>query len=543
MWGAKSALGLVGMPIQGECAHGGAAEWSAMDLLTLISGLDVERRADDGALARVRVCDITEDSSTAVPGSLFVARKGTRDRGSAHVDEAIDGGAVAVLTDDRELLDRSDSVVLVCEDAALIGNVVAERFYRAPSGTLKIAAVTGTNGKTTVAHFVDRIMDGAKQRCGLIGTVEIDDGRERGRAAMTTPPGIELSRTLATMVEHGCKACAMEASSHALDQRRTGAVEIDAAGFTNLTGDHLDYHKELGEYARAKARLFEGLGDGAVAAINVDDAHGGMMIDACADGVRVARCSMVDEGADWFARVEDESIDGMRVVVTSPIGVVEARVGFFGEYNAHNAMIALALSEALLEKLGVGVEDRLGALTRGLHRLNLPRGRMERAGTGKPRVFVDFAHTDDALAHALGAARRVLPEGSKLWCVFGCGGDRDRTKRPRMGRVVRGGADVVVVTSDNPRSEKPGAIVDEVLSGMSKSERDGVVVQVDRARAIRYAVEHADEEDVILICGKGHETEQIVMGDRGELVTHHFDDLEHARGAIEDRGTKKGVVV
>lgn len=513
-----------------------------MDLLTLISGLDVTRRVDDAALGRVRVCDITEDSRTAVPGSLFVARRGTRDRGSAHVEEAIEGGAVAVLTDDRGLLERACGVVLVCEDAALTGNVVAERFYGSPSAALALAAVTGTNGKTTVAHFVDQIMDLAKKRCGLIGTVEVDDGRERGRAAMTTPPGIELSRTLATMVEHGCVACAMEASSHALDQRRTGALQIDAAGFTNLTGDHLDYHRDLDAYARAKAKLFEGLGDGAVAVINMDNAHAGMMVDACGSGVRVARCSMMDPGADWFARVEAESIDGMRIVMETPIGEAGARVGFFGAYNAYNAMIAAALSEALLAKLGMDAQARRTAIERGLGSLTLPRGRMERAGGGKPRVFVDFAHTDDALAHALGAARSVLPAGSRLWCVFGCGGDRDRTKRARMGRVVRDGADAVVVTSDNPRSEKPGAIVDEVLAGMGGADREGVVVQVDRARAIAHAVEHAGEEDVILICGKGHETEQIVMGAGGALVTHHFDDLEHARAAIAARSTEKGVV-
>lgn len=523
-----------------------------MDLHTLIDGIELTRlggAAGSDDLRSIRVCDLTEDSRTALPGSLFVARAGTKEQGARFIDEAVHAGAVAVLTDNTEATIPKGyrAALLYNPRASEIGAILAERFYGHPSKALAIAGITGTNGKTTIAHLTQQIMKhfwmpNTKHRikCGLIGTVVIDDGRERGVASMTTPPAIELSRTLSTMVEHGCKACVMEVSSHALDQGRTSEVEIDAAGFTNLTGDHLDYHKTLESYSNAKTKLFSNLGDGSSALINMDDPAGQVMMDACNQGVQVLRCSMRDSGAEWFGQIVDRSMDGMKILVQCPRGVVESSVPFFGDYNASNVVISLGLADVLLNKLGVDAETRVAGYTRALPTLHLPCGRLQRVDTKRDdvRVFVDFAHSDDSIRSSLGAVRGVLPKGSSLWCVFGCGGDRDRTKRPRMGQAACNGADSVVLTSDNPRSEKPSRIVDDVLSGLDASQRARVEIQIDRDKAIRYAIEHAKAGDAIVIAGKGHEAEQILSDHMGNPVVHHFDDAEHATDALKDRRSR-----
>jgi len=518
-----------------------------MDVHTLIDGIELRHIGGVGGVedfGAIRVCDLTEDSRTAMPGSLFVARRGTQDQGSRYIQEAIDAGAVVVVTDDpdTQLPCPCHAALFYVPDAGLVGAQLAERFYGHPSGQLAIAGITGTNGKTTIAHLIQQIVkhakiDGHWVKCGLIGTVVVDDGRERGRAAMTTPPAIELSRTLATMVEHGCKACAMEVSSHALDQGRTSAVGIDAAGFTNLTGDHLDYHKTVESYIQAKARLFSELKPGATAIINIDDPVGQTMIEACAEGVKVLRCSMNDPDAQWYGQVVERSLDGMVLRIQCPDGIFESSVPYFGEYNAANVVMALGLSDVLLQRVGLVSADRLRHFQQVMPTLVLPRGRLERVDTSKDdvRVFVDFAHSDDSIRSCLGAVRGVLPVGASLWCVFGCGGDRDRTKRPRMGQAACDGADRVVLTSDNPRTEQPSQIVDDVLAGLNQSQQGKVEVQVDRAMAIRFAIDHAAAGDVIVIAGKGHEPEQIMTDRWGRLVVHAFDDVQHAKDALADR--------
>lgn len=510
-----------------------------MDLKTLTDGIELTRL--DGAADHdsIRVCDITEDSRTVMPGSLFIARTGTQDEGARYIEQAIRGGAVVVVTDDPDAIlpAGSRSILLHAPNAGGVGAVLAERFYGYPSTELAIAGITGTNGKTTIAHLVQQIVKHARIRCGLIGTVVIDDGRERGAAAMTTPPAIELSRTLATMVEHGCKACAMEVSSHALDQGRTSAMRIDAAGFTNLTGDHLNYHKTIEAYTDAKMEFFRALGPGSTALINVDDPAGQRMIESCGDGSHISTCSMTDADADWYAQVIDRSLDGMGMRVKCPHGVFESSVSFFGDYNASNVLISLGLADVLLDKLEIDADARLSIFEGAMRELRLPRGRLERADSSSDdvRVFVDFAHSDDSIRSCLGGVRSVLPVGSSLWCIFGCGGDRDQSKRPRMGRAACDGADRVVLTSDNPRSEKPSEIVDDVLAGLDDAQRARVEVQVDRAAAIRFAIEHASSGDVIVIAGKGHEPEQVMMDRWGRVMAHEFDDVEHAKDALRDR--------
>lgn len=515
-----------------------------MDLDTLISGLGLTQLCGQADLVSVRVCDITEDSRTALPGSLFIARAGTQDLGARYIRSAVDAGAVAVVTDDPEShkLETGNAVLLHSPDAANIGALLAERFYGNPSTALAIAGITGTNGKTTIAHLCQQIIKHAKVRCGLIGTVEVDDGRQRSNASMTTPPAIELSRTLATMVEHGCGACAMEVSSHALDQGRTFATKIDAAGFTNLTGDHLDYHLSFEDYSRAKAKLFRALDAGSSALINIDDASAEVMIQACGDGVEVMRCSMVKEDSDWYARIVSSSIDSMGLEIRSPIGSLSGSVPFFGSYNASNVMIAIGLCDVILAKLGLNHSARIGIYQYALPQLRLPRGRLQRVDTERDdlSVLIDFAHSDDSIRSALDGARSVLPSDASLWCVFGCGGDRDRTKRPRMGQAACEGADRVVLTSDNPRSESPSRIVNDVLAGLDDQQKSRVEIQVDRARAIDYAIEHAKAGDVIVIAGKGHELEQIIADESGKLIANRFDDAQHATTALEQRRSRVG---
>ncbi len=512
-----------------------------MRLDQLISGFDIINATPGVDLASVRVCDVTEDSRTAVPGSLFIARAGTRDQGLHYVEPAIECGAVAVLTERDsipmiELPMRSKVVLLGCDDPVAVTAQIAERFYGYPAPKLVCAGVTGTNGKTTITHLTHQLIEAAGVRCGLIGTVEIDDGRERSRAAMTTPPALELSRTLATMVEHGCKAVVMEVSSHALDQHRTDAVAFDAAAFTNLTGDHLDYHLTLEHYRDSKAKLFASLKPDGLAAINADDRHAQDMLGACAQGATIVRCGN-GEANDASVQVLSELITGTQLVLDTPSGRFEATVPIVGAYNAMNVLQSVLLAQQVLTRTGIDQAAQREAIEQMLPELVLPMGRLEHCeGDGDDLVvMVDFAHTDDALRSALSGVKRVLPDGAALWCIFGCGGNRDQTKRPRMGKAVAEFADHVVISSDNPRTELPSAIIDQVLGGIDASERGRVRVQADRAKAIHSTILDAKPGDVIVIAGKGHETEQIVPDGMGGTRTIHFDDREHAKAAMRER--------
>lgn len=504
-----------------------------MELGALIEGLGV--RCVRGVVAGVRVCDVTEDSRTAVPGSLFVARRGLKADGRLYAEAALECGAVAVLTDDAslEVPARSLACLLVCEGVARVSARVAERFYGGPSSKLAVVAITGTNGKTTTAHLVHQILNRAHVRCGLIGTVEVDDGREVAPATMTTPPAIEVSRTLATMVEAGCAACVMEASSHALDQGRVSALAIDVGVFTNLTGDHQDYHGSMGAYRAAKKRLFEQLGGDGVSVVNMDDPEGAWMA-----GPNPVRCTG-GEGGDWRVRVVGSTIAGLELAIEGPAYAVSGRTRLVGGHNAMNALEAIAAADAVLERRGLGAEERRAAVAAALPVLHAPRGRLERVVDGDggvgPFVFVDFAHSDDALGKALGSARALVPAGGRLWVVFGCGGVKDELKRPRMGRLAGELADRVVVTSDNPRTEPPGRIIGQILEGMGAAARERALVHADRARAIRAAVEAAGERDVIVIAGKGHEREQELAGADGGIVRIAFDDAKEARAALRER--------
>jgi UDP-N-acetylmuramoyl-L-alanyl-D-glutamate--2,6-diaminopimelate ligase len=505
----------------------------------VFAGPPLARRSDAGA--DVRICDVTEDSRTAVPGSLFIARPGARTDGRRFIADAVERGAVAVLTDDDTAaglpVETRDRVaVLVSPDVPLAGAVLAEAFWGRPSSKLFLVGVTGTNGKTTVAHAVHHLLNAAGIRCGLVGTVEVDDGTGVRPAELTTPPATELSCTFDRMLDAGCSAAVIEASSHALTQSRVDALDFDAAIFTNLSGDHLDYHGTMEAYAAAKSRLFTLVRSDGLTIANVDDAW----CDAVTGGGRAAvlRCRPTAperaEPGDAFVRLlGTPTLAGANAEYVGPWGSFSASTTAVGAHNLANVLFAACAAH----RAGAPVE----ALKRGVASFRLPAGRLERVGSS-PAVFVDYAHTDAALASALAAVKPLVPRGGALRVVFGCGGDRDRSKRPRMAAAALAhagpGAGCVIVTSDNPRTESPSAIIDDVLTGVPSDRRGEVVVHADRRSAIRAAIADAGDDDVVVIAGKGHETYQLLpdpSGAGGGVRRIDFDDRAVAREALDDR--------
>ncbi|MCB9845012.1 MAG: UDP-N-acetylmuramoyl-L-alanyl-D-glutamate--2,6-diaminopimelate ligase [Phycisphaeraceae bacterium] len=493
----------------------------AVLLTELIQGLGVEPARGDAAPAVVR--GVTERSDRVAPGTVFIARRGARHDGRAFAEAALRAGAIAIVSDDREFAGRLPrGAGLWAPDLALSSARMGERFHGEPSAHLRLIGITGTNGKTTIAHGVQQILMSAGRRCGLIGTVVTDDGAARQRSSLTTPMSIELSETLARMVRHGCDSCAMEVSSHALAQGRTAALAFRIGVFTNLTGDHLDYHATMDAYADAKAILFQSLPPDGWAIFNREDPWAERVCGRTR--ARPLSCAVAGR-ADCVAAIDEQDRAGMSLRLAGPWGCLDARVGLLGRHNAMNLLQACAAAWAA----GAPTD----ALRAGLERIEAPPGRLERAGAGVPEVYVDFAHSDDSLRTVLGVLRGVAGRG-KLILVFGCGGDRDRTKRARMGRAAQE-ADRIFVTSDNPRTEDPRAIIDEILRGMDPSARLRTSVIEAREAAIESAILSAHDDDIVLIAGKGHETEQIMPDGQGGTVRRHFDDREVASAALRRR--------
>ena len=449
------------------------------------------------------VCD---DSRTVVPGALFFARRGLRVDAGRFAGGAAAAGAAAVVVEGDSAPERFDAGAVIVGVADMAGAIgcAASRFHGDPSADLSIAAVTGTNGKTTVTHLAAR---GCGDGCAVMGTLGAGRPGMLETVELTTPGAIEVHRRLAEMRDAGFDALAMEVSSHALDQRRIEAVRVDTAVFTNLSRDHLDYHPDMDAYARAKASLFEtpGLSH---AVINTDDPIGRGLIGSLPAGVEAVALTLgdgrwPDAGAPAVrARVVGE-VPGLSVEIASPWGRGTLATRLLGRFNAYNLAAAVAVACLHGHRFDT-VLDRLGGVSP-------PAGRMQPMGGGsRPLVVVDYSHTPDALGSAL-AALGPLCEGT-LWCVFGCGGERDRGKRPLMAEAAQNGADRIIVTDDNPRGEEGDAIVADIVEGFSEPGR--VVVERDRAQAIHRAIGGARAADIVLIAGKGHETSQERDGDR-----------------------------
>ena len=465
---------------------------------------------------------ITDDSRAVTGGSLFVAVKGERVDGHGFVEQAIKAGAVAVLAQ-APVASGPLPFVLVADSRKALG-LLGSRFHGDPSAHLKMIGVTGTNGKTTTTYLCKALLEGIGRRVGLIGTVGYQIGRETLPASHTTPGALELQELLAKMVESGLTAAVMEVSSHALALDRTSGCEYDVAVFTNLTQDHLDFHHTMDEYFEAKLRLFAGLAGGQKAGkralVNVDDPRGDAIRAACPAPVWGYA---IQNQADLKAERVRLSLTGTTFTAATPAGTFTVESRLVGEHNVYN----------LLGAIGVALHD--GATSGQIceataHITNVP-GRFERVSSGQDfTVVVDYAHTEDALVRLLTAAQALKTD--RIITVFGCGGDRDRGKRPKMGRAAVEYSDVVVLTSDNPRTEDPMAILREVEVGVRNAlERRGHVqyhLVPDRREAICAAIREAHRGDMVLIAGKGHEDYQIIGNKK-----FHFDDREVAREAIQ----------
>lgn len=456
------------------------------------------------------------DSRLATPGCTFVAIPGAKGDGAAFAAEAAARGAATIVAANDAVLPAlpaSVKVVRVSNPRAALSQLAAD-FYGHPSERLRVYAVTGTNGKTTVAGLVRDIIRASGTDCGLLSTVEYSWPGHCEEASRTTPDPVSLQRDLATMLAAGCGAASMEASSHALDQDRTASVVFASAGFTNLTQDHFDYHRGFEDYYLCKRKLFERLG--APAAINADDPYGRRLLAECRTfGVRPVAYSIAT-GAAADVRAEDIRATAAGTAFTlSAFGATAAvDTALIGEYNVSNILCAAAMTVATGIPLNTVAEAVSAAKPRW--------GRLEPFDTpAGARVFVDYAHSPDAISRALAALRRVSK--GRVIAVFGCGGDRDRAKRPLMARAAATGADFVIVTSDNPRSEAPEAIIDEAVAGFSGLETPWRRI-ADRRDAIAAAIAEARNGDVVLLAGKGHENYQEIAG-----VRHHFDDRETVR--------------
>jgi UDP-N-acetylmuramoyl-L-alanyl-D-glutamate--2,6-diaminopimelate ligase len=459
--------------------------------------------------ADVQITGLAYDNRVVEPGFLFFCVPGFTRDGHDFAPDALGRGAAALVV--ARPLGLGVPEVQV-EDVRSAMAVAAARFYGDPTAALPVVGITGTNGKTTTAFLVRSLLEAADRRCGLLGTVKSVIGGVEHPVVRTTPEAIDLQRTFAAMAEAGDEACAMEISSHALELRRADGIHVAAAVFTNLTQDHLDFHPDMESYFQAKRLLFSSPLTRARIA-NADDAYGRRLAEEFTDTVTFA----LDAEADYRALGVDQSFTGSRFTAVTPDGEFAVRVGLPGRFNVLNALGAWAAARAL----GVPAATIAGALS-GAGRVP---GRFEPVDEGQPfAVLVDYSHTPDSLENALRAARELAEH--RVIAVFGAGGDRDRGKRPLMGAIAAREADVAIVTSDNPRSEEPGAIIAEILAGIE--DRSGVEADADRRAAIRRAVGLAEPGDVLVIAGKGHEQGQEFAGGRKEP----FDDVAVAREAL-----------
>ena len=468
----------------------------------------------------IDITGISYNSKTTKKGDIFVCLVGEHTDGHEYAQNAIENGAVALLVEKK--LDVKIPQVVVSSTRHKIADI-ADRFYSSPSEGLNLIGITGTNGKTTVTHLIQKIFEENHQKCALIGTLgyKLSSDGEYRDAKHTTPQAPELQATLRMIKDvEKIDNVVMEVSSHALDQNRVGGCRFNGAVLTNLTQDHLDYHITMDNYFEAKALLFKGLKEGNFAVINADDNYAERFLSVVPEGVKKYTYG-VKNNADVMAKNIEFSMNGAEFTLITKDREYPVNLHMNGMFSVYNVLAAVTTAIAL----GIDVQTSLKAL----QNVKGVAGRFE-VVVKKPLVIVDYAHTPDGLENVLNSAREITPKDGRLICLFGCGGDRDATKRPKMGAIAEKIADKIVITSDNPRSEDPQQIITDIIAGLKSVAAEKVTVEPDRGKAIELLKTIANNNDVVVIAGKGHEDYQILKDH-----TIHFDDREQARKVFEGR--------
>lgn len=461
------------------------------------------------------ITSVCSDSRKAVAGSLFIAVKGYASDGHSFIGNAVGQGAVAVVYEDGSAVQMEEGVTYIKVDSSRHAlAVMAANFYDNPSRKLTLVGITGTNGKTTTVTLLYRMFTGLGYHCGLLSTIANYVGEKRFEAVNTTSDPITVNSLLSMMVDEGCGYCFMEVSSIGMEQERVAGLKFKVGIFSNLTHDHLDYHKTFAEYLRCKKLFFDSLDKDAYAVTNRDDRNGMVMTQNTKAQVVTYSCRGI---ADHTCRIIEQSFEGMQLRIDG----IESWTGLIGMHNAYN-ILAIYTTAVVL---GTAPEEALVAISR----LKSAPGRLENMmGPNDISVIIDYAHTPDALENVLRTLRDIAPE-RELICLFGCGGDRDRTKRPEMAQVAQKFADRIIVTADNSRTERTADIIADIKAGMDISGKARSLFIEDREAAIRTAIMTANPGATILLAGKGHETYQILGTEK-----RHFDEKEIVNGIFED---------
>ncbi len=479
-------------------------------LLENISPLSIRGNTD------CRIENICIDSRKVSKSSLFIAIKGTLTDGHKFIESAIRQGAVAVVCESLPDTLVEDVCYIVTDNSYKASGLLAAAFYGFPSDSFKVIGITGTNGKTTVATLLHQLFSGLGYKCGLLSTVNNIIGSEVKASTHTTPEPISLQNLFAEMVDAGCDYCFMEVSSHAVDQYRIEGVKFYGAVFTNLTHDHLDYHKTFENYLKAKKKFFDNLDKHSFALVNADDKNGRVMVQNTRASIKTYGLRTM---ADFKGKVIQNSVEGLHLEINN----VQMHSSLIGEFNAYN-LLAVYGAAVLC-----GMDEYEAML--GLSSLKPAEGRFEIVKDVRTRRtgIVDYSHTPDALEKILQTIKDIRPKTARILLVVGCGGDRDKTKRPVMAHIGVVNSDVVILTSDNPRSEDPEVILDEMWKGIDTEYQPRAVRVTDRKQAIKMACLMSDNDDIIVVAGKGHEKYQEIKGEK-----FPFDDLEILKQEINE---------
>jgi UDP-N-acetylmuramoyl-L-alanyl-D-glutamate--2,6-diaminopimelate ligase len=494
------------------------AQSASVPLRAVLEGVEVCSEVPTG---EVSIRQVACDTRKVEAGALFVAIHGVATDGNLYAREGIKRGAVVVLSEEARPADwPSDAAWIQVREARKALATTSANFFGRPAEALKLAGVTGTNGKTTITSLIDSIIRASGAKTGLFGTISYHTPLGEYPAPNTTPESLELQKFFAEIRDAGGSYATLEASSHALALDRLWGCHFSAAVFTNLTREHFDYHKDFENYFEAKRRLFEGTGTGApdVGVVNTDDEWGKKLVGLAKETLTYG----LQNGTDLKAKKFQLSFDGLNFTAQTPRGSIEVESSLVGRINVYNMLAAIGAG------LAMGLSNEV--IEAGIRNLHAVSGRFQRIDLGQPFfVVVDYAHTDDALGSLIRTARELNPKG-RIITLFGCGGSRDRTKRPVMGETSGRFSDLTILTADNPREEEPLKIISDIIVGLQKSGGK-YMIELDRAKGIALAMEEARAGDIVLLAGKGHENYQIYP-DR----TFHFDDREEAQKALRVLG-------